>query len=427
MSTLGRYDMMWRLARPFLPLLLRRRAAAGKEDRTRIAERFGQLGDRSDLPQNPVWIHAVSVGESVAAMALAGSIRARDAGLPILITTNTVTAATRVAAQATRIGLTHLYQPLDHPDMVAAFLRHVQPRLALFLESDFWPNLVIRTAESGVPVAFVSAQLSDRAFARWQKQQVIATRLFGSASLVLAVDDVQADRFIALGADKEKVRVGGSLKLPGPKRPTNADLVSMLKAAAGSRSVLLAASTHSGEDETVIEATKQLGEKWFTIIAPRHPERGADIAALAMAQGFTAQRRGSGAAAQEGDPLYIADTLGEMDSLFSVADVVFLGGSLKPLGGHNPVEPAAHGLPILTGPHVFKNTAEFAGLQAAGVVTEIVTATELATSSRDVVANRQIRRNIAAAGRHYAAETGKRPQFAADSCLALIGTSTAPS
>ena len=427
MTKLGRYDILWRLARPFLPLVLRYRAAKGKEDGARIAERLGRLDARSDLPENPVWIHAVSVGESVAALALADSMRARDAGLPILITTNTVTAAARVAAQAAETGLTHLYQPLDHPDMVASFLRRVKPRLALFLESDFWPNLVIRTAGSGVPVAFVSAQLSDRAFSRWQKQRALASGLFGSASLVLAVDDTQAERFIALGADRPRVRVGGSLKLPGQARPTKPDLVAMLKTATGSRKVLLAASTHEGEDATVIEAARKLGEGWFTVIAPRHPERGGEIAALCDAHGLTAQRRGGGATAQAGDAIYIADTLGEMDSLFSVADIVFLGGSLKPLGGHNPVEPAAHGLPILTGPHVFKNAAEFSGLRDAGVVTEITNAEELASSARSIAEDAARRATIAAAARHYAAQTGKRPQIAADSCLELIGTSAAPS
>ena len=426
MTTLARYDMLWRLARPFLPLVLRRRAAKGKEDGARLAERFGRLDRRQDLPRSPVWIHAVSVGESVAALALASALRARDARLQILITTNTVTAAARVAAQAAETGLTHLYQPLDHPDMVASFLRRVKPRLALFLESDFWPNLVIRTGQAGIPVAFVSAQLSDKAFSRWQKQHGLALRLFGSASLVLAVDDIQAERFIALGADRKLVRIGGSLKLPGPARPTKPDLVAMLKAAAGSRKVLLAASTHDGEDAPVIAAAKQLGAGWFTIIAPRHPERGGDIAALCSAQGLVVQRRSGGSVARDGDAIYIADTLGEMDSLFSVADIVFLGGSLKPLGGHNPVEPAAYGLPILTGPHVFKNAAEFAGLKDAGVVTEITTADELVSSAMTITSDRAKRDTIAASARHYATETGKRPQIAADSCLELIGTSAAP-
>ena len=412
MSPLGRYDLLWRMARPVLPLVLHRRAAERKTGPA--SPKACRLDARSDLPDNPVWIHAVSVGESVAAMALAASMRARDDGLPILMTTNTVTSAARVAAQAADTGLTHLYQPLDHPDMVASFLRRVRPRLALFLESDFWPNLVIRTAQAGIPVAFVSAQLSDRAFSRWQKQSGLASALFGTASLILAVDDRQAERFITLGADRQRVRVGGSLKLPGAGRPTRPDLVSMLKDASGSRKVLLAASTHEGEDATVIEAAKQLGEGWFTIIAPRHPERGSDIAALCAGQGLTARRRGGGAAAAKDDTLYIADTLGEMDSLFSVADIVFLGGSLKPLGGHNPVEPAAHGLPILTGPHVFKNEAEFSGLRKAGVVTDVADAQDLASSAKNIAEDAVRRDRIAAAARDYAAETGKRSEIAAD-------------
>ena len=177
----------------------------------------------------------------------------------------------------------------------------------------------------------------------------------------------------------------------------------------------------------MIEAATQLGEGWFTIIAPRHPERGGDIAALSAVEGLAARRRGGGLAATKNDALYIADTLGEMDSLFSVADIVFLGGSLKPLGGHNPVEPAAHGLPILTGPHVFKNEAEFSGLRKAGVVTDVADADDLASSARNIAEDAVRRDRIAAAARHYAAETGKRPQIAADSCLELIGTSTAPS
>ena len=184
---------------------------------------------------------------------------------------------------------------------------------------------------------------------------------------------------------------------------------------------------YEGEDATVIEAAGQLGEGWFTIIAPRHPERGSDIAALCAGQGLTARRRGGGAAAAKNDTLYIADTLGEMDSLFSVADVVFLGGSLKPLGGHNPVEPAAHGLPILTGPHVFKNEAEFSGLRKAGVVTDVADAQDLASSARNIAEDAVRRDRIAAAARDYAAETGKRSEIAADSCLELIGTSTTPS
>ena len=421
------YNLMWRLARPALPFILNRRAAAGKEDRTRLGERYGRVDGRANLPDAPVWIHAVSVGESVGAVALARALKTRRPDIPLLVTTNTVTAAARIAGQPGDLGLTHLYQPLDHPDMVDSFLRHVRPRMALFLESDFWPNLITRTAEAEVPVALVSAQLSDRAFARWQRQRTVAMAVFGTPELVLAVDAEQADRFTRLGTDPQNVHIGGSLKLPPARGDIDDDLVAMLRGAAGGRRVLLAASTHDGEDGGVIEAATALGNDWFTIIAPRHPERGGAIAAQCAAAGYSAARRGAGGAATSDDSIYIADTLGEMDSLFSVAGIVFLGGSLQPLGGHNPVEPAAYGLPIITGPHIHKNRAEFAGLSAVGVVSEITDAAELAATARRISDDHDRVAQIKDAARAYAAQTGKRPEFAADSCLELIDRTGSPS
>lgn len=414
------YNFLWHVARPFLPTMLARRAAAGKEDASRLAERYGRYDHRIDLPERPIWIHAVSVGEAVAGIALADAIRASGETAPILMTTNTVTAAARVAALPADLHVTHLFQPLDHPGMVASFLRHLRPRLALFLESDFWPNLITATAASGVPVAFLSAQLSDRAANRWQRSARTAKTMFGAAHLVLAVDREQARRLVGLGAQEANVHVGGSLKLPAVATAPDKKLVSMLHRAADGRRVLLAASTHAGEDEAVIAASKALGDGWFTIIAPRHPERGPDIAGLCSAAGIPAARRSAGADAPAGDTIYIADTLGEMDSLFSVADIAFLGGSLKPLGGHNPVEPAAYGLPILSGPHVFKNAAEFRALADAGVVTEIGDGKALADAAQTICNDAEKLAVIAAAARAHAAEAGKRPANAATLCLALL-------
>lgn len=414
------YNLLWQLVRPVLPIMLARRAAAGKEDAGRLAERYGRYDHRDDLPDRPIWIHAVSVGETVAGVALAEAMRAGGETAPILITTNTVTAAARVAALPPDLGVTHLFQPLDHPGMVAAFLRRLQPRTGIFLESDFWPNLITATAEAGVPVAFVSAQLSDKAAARWQRSRRTAQAMFGAARLVLAVDRLQADRLISLGAPADAVDVGGSLKLPASAARPDRKLVSMLRRAADGRRVLLAASTHPGEDEAVIAASQALGSGWFTIIAPRHPERGAQIAGLCGTAGIAAAQRSAGADAPAGDAIYIADTFGEMDSLFAAADIVFLGGSLKPLGGHNPVEPAAFGLPILTGPHVFKNRAEFGALSEAGVVSNITDGDSLASAASAICADADRLAVIATAARAHAAKAGKRPANAAKLCLALL-------
>lgn len=419
-ANLRRYNVLWAILRPVLWLVLLRRAARGKELRARLAERFGRYAPNADLPSSPIWIHAVSVGESVGAIALVEAIRKSGSQHDILITTNTVTAATRIAALDPQLGVRHLFQPLDHPQMVAAFLRRIKPRLAIFLESDFWPNLVIQTGDAGIPIAFASTQLSDRAFSRWQKRPALARQLFGTASLVLAVDDRQADRLIQLGAAPASVQHGGSLKLPLQSGQPDEGVVAKLRDAANGRRILLAASTHKGEDETVIDAARQLGSGWMTIIAPRHPERGSDIAALCQTAGMAAPRRAAGDTPDSTTQIYIADTLGEMDSLFAVADIVFLAGSLLPIGGHNPVEPAAYGKPILSGQHVFKNTAEFDALRRAGVVTDIHDATSMASAAQAIIDDPARTERIAKAACHHADAAGKRPEIAAELCLKLI-------
>ena len=419
-SALRRYNLLWMMIRPAIGLILSRRASRGKEIRSRLGERYGRYGSASDLSGSRIWIHAVSVGESVAAIMLAKSIRKRDQNSPILITTNTVTAAARVAALDPALGIHHLFQPLDHPQMVASFLRRISPKLAIFLESDFWPNLVIKTAEAGIPVAFASSQLSDRAFARWQKRKSLAKQLFGSARLALAVDQNQADRLVQLGVKSHNVQVTGSLKLPDTAGQPNPDLVTRLSKAAGNRHILLAASTHKGEEETVIAAAARLGSDWMTIIAPRHPERGADVATLCRDAGMTAPRRALGEHADSDTAIYIADTLGEMDSLFEASDIVFLGGSLLPYGGHNPIEPAAYGRPILTGPHVFKNSAEFEALRTAGAVHDVHDAGSLAKAASAIIKDSKTMKRNAVAAKDYALAAGKRPEIAADLCLTLI-------
>ena len=420
MTVPRQYNFLWRLSRPLLPLVLARRARAGKEDAARLDERYGRYTHRDDLPDSPIWIHAVSVGETVAGIALIEALRAAGDTTPVIVTTNTVTAAARVDALLPSLDVTHLYQPLDHPDMVAAFLGRLRPRLAVFMESDFWPNLVTMTTTAGIPVAFVSSQLSDRAMAQWQRQPRMARALFGAADLVLAVDGKQADRLTALGAKPGAVRIGGSLKLPAAASAPDEALVAMLRGAAGARKLLLAASTHHGEEQIVIEAASRLGKDWFTVIAPRHPQRGGEVAMLCSKAGQPARRRGTGELATPDETIYIADTLGEMDSLFAVADLVFLGGSLVPRGGHNPLEPAAHGLAILTGPHVFKNSAEFEALAAAGVVSHVDDAESLASTAATLAGNADRLAKISKAGRAHAYETGKRPAKAASLCLDLM-------
>ena len=370
------YNMVWRLLRPLIPLILWYRTRRGKEMASRRLERYG----RSDIPANKIpprvtgriWLHGVSVGETVAALRLARALANHLPDHEFLITTNTITGLGVIqAAMADQPGLpvSHVMQPLDHPDFVDQFLANWRPVAAIFMESDFWPNLILRSKQFGIPVIFASSQLSNKAAAKWMKRPAFAKQLFAAADLILPVDSQQADQFrrlIGTAKDAPQIQVVGSLKLPDIQ-PPNAHLQQTLHKAAANRRVFLAASTHHGEDQIIIDAARMLGAGWLTIIAPRHPHRGDSIAALAG----QASQRSHGAIPDQNETIFIMDSLGEMGTLFNLADYVFLGGSLVPAGGHNPLEPAAFGLPILTGPHIFKNSAEFNGLAAADAVFDV--------------------------------------------------------
>ena len=416
--TLSIYTMIWRLIRPIIPLILWQRTRNGKELANRRIERFGLINANVNrLPSNSgrrIWIHGVSVGETVAALRLARALADRFPDHEFLITTNTVTGLDVIqAAIADHPGLPvrHVMQPFDHPDFVDQFLANWHPVAAIFMESDFWPNLILRSKQYGIPVIFASSQLSNKAAAKWMKHPAFAKQLFAAADLILPVDTQQADQFrrlIGVAKDAPQIQVVGSLKLPDTENP-DPYLQQALYKAAANRRVFLAASTHYGEDQIIIDAARMLGAGWLTIIAPRHPHRGDSIAALAG----RAPQRSHGEMPDQNTTIFIMDSLGEMGTLFNLATYVFLGGSLVPAGGHNPLEPAAFGLPIFTGPHVFKNSAEFSGLAAADAVFEVrdaetITAqihllekdpkrrAELAKSTRDYVTIAHQRVSIAA-------------------------------
>ena len=374
--TLTVYNMIWRLIRPIIPLILWQRTRNGKELANRRIERYGRIdANVNRSPPNSgrrIWLHGVSVGETVAALRLARALADHLPDHEFLITTNTITGLGVIqAAMADQPGLpvSHVMQPLDHPDFIDQFLANWRPVAAIFMESDFWPNLILRSKQFGIPVIFASSQLSNKAAAKWMKRPAFAKQLFAAADLILPVDSQQADQFrrlIGTAKDAPQIQVVGSLKLPDIQ-PPNAHLQQTLQKAAANRRVFLAASTHHGEDQIIIDAARMLGAGWLTIIAPRHPHRGDSIAALAG----QASQRSHGAMPDQNETIFIMDSLGEMGTLFNLANYVFLGGSLVPAGGHNPLEPAAFGLPILTGPHIFKNSAEFNGLAAADAVFDV--------------------------------------------------------
>ena len=416
--TLTVYNMLWRMIRPIIPLILWQRTRNGKELPNRQIERYGRTD--ANVNRSPphsgqhIWLHGVSVGETVAALRLARALADHLPDHEFLITTNTATGLGVIqAAMADQPGLplSHVMQPLDHPDFVDQFLANWHPVAAIFMESDFWPNLILRSKQFGIPVIFASSQLSNKAAAKWMKRPAFARQLFAAADLILPADSQQAEQFrclVGTAKDAPQIQVVGSLKLPDIQ-PPNAHLQQTLHKAAANRRVFLAASTHHGEDQIIIDAARMLGAGWLTIIAPRHPHRGDSIAALAG----QAPQRSHGAMPDQNETIFIMDSLGEMGTLFNLANYVFLGGSLVRAGGHNPLEPAAFGLPILTGPHIFKNSAEFYGLAAADAVFDVRDAETITAQIHLLEKDPKRRAKLAKSARDYVTMAHQRVSVAA--------------
>lgn len=421
------YNFVWRIIRPFIPLLLWYRIRRGKDLRHLRIERCGRTAQRITPPgphcAGRIWLHAVSVGESVAALRLARALATHYPDHAFLITTNTITGHNTVRAgiaDQPDIAMQCAMQPLDHPDFVDRFLASWQPSAAIFMESDFWPNLILRSRQRGIPVVFASSQLSAKAVAGWMKRPALAQPLFAAADLILPVDAQQADQFRALISTVQnipRIQVIGSLKLPN-RQQQEPQLQRILQQAASGRRVFLAASTHDGEDQIVIDAANDLGADWLTIIAPRHPDRGDAIATYAG----QSPQRSHGAIPDSQTSIYIMDSLGEMGTLFSLADYVFLGGSLVPAGGHNPMEPAGFGLPILTGAHIFKNKAEFDGLAAAGAVFEVADAATITHQIRQLENDPERRAKLAKAAQDYVTIAHQRVALAAQAIRQVLTT-----
>lgn len=349
-----------RLLGPFAGAWLNERARAGKEDPARLGERFArytQLRPHGML----VWLHAASVGESGVALALIEALSARDDDLRFLLSTGTRTSAELVARRAPA-RTTHIYAPLDRVDVVRRFLAHWRPDLGVFVESEVWPNLILEAQRANLTLALVNARMSPKSLARWQSWGAAGTRLMRAFAWASAADARTAEALSTLRGDR--VPISGNLKLAAPAPRVDAEARAVLASDIGARPLWLATSTHAGEDEIVLEAHAKLRETHpdaLLIIAPRHPERGETISARAG----QAPRRAQGA--RIGDaPVYIADTLGELGTLYDLAPVTLVAGSLLPtLKGHNPIEPAKVGAAVITGPYVESFEEIYAALFAA--------------------------------------------------------------
>ena len=365
------------LARPLVPMLLKRRAARGKEDPRRRSERFG-IADRPRPPGPLAWFHAASVGETNTILPVIEAIQARRPDLAVLLTTGTVTSA-EVAANRLRGGAIHQYVPLDVPQYAARFLDHWKPDLGVFTESEIWPNLILAAARRDVSLALLNGRVSKNSFRRWRKRPGLALPLFSQFRVALGQNKLFALRLSQLGA--ATVVMSGNIKIDIPPPAVDEPLRHRLAGEIGARPVWLAASTHTGEEQIVGVAHRTAAASIpgvLTIIAPRHPHRSAEIATQMRVDGLNVVLRSSNQPITPETDIFLADTLGELGTLFRLAPVAFMGKSLDAEGGgHNPIEPIRLGACVVTGPKWANFEDEYKALLAAGGALEVKLAADL--------------------------------------------------
>ncbi|HTU52599.1 MAG TPA: 3-deoxy-D-manno-octulosonic acid transferase [Acetobacteraceae bacterium] len=410
-----------RLAAPVLRLWLRRRLAGGKERRGRLAERRGI--DPTPRPSGRLlWLHAASVGETVSVLPLLKALGRQDEELNVLVTTGSVTSASLLLDRLPGLGLgqraRHRFVPLDVPGWVARFLDHWRPDAAAFVESELWPNLIAAAAARRIPLALLNGRLSERSFERWRLAPGFARRILGAFSLVAARSEADAARLSMLGA--AAVEVPGDLKLAADPLPVDERERERLAALLGARPRWLAASTHPGEEAIAAEAHRGLSGDFpglTTIIAPRHPERGPEIAAALS--DLAPARRAAGADPPAGG-VYIADTLGELGLLYRLAPIVFVGRSLAGKGGQNPLEPARLGCAIAVGPNTKNFSAAVTRLELAGGLARVADGRALAGWIRAMLADPERARRMGEAARAATATDSGLPDRLAARLLALL-------
>lgn len=390
--TLRAYRRASSVAALLAPAWLSYRVRKGKEDPARLAERRGYAS--TERPPGPlVWVHGASVGEVISVLPLIERLSQR--GFRVLLTSGTLTSS-RVAERRAPPGVIHQFVPLDARAFVARFLDHWSPDLVLLAESELWPNLLAELGRRGTPVVLVNGRLSERSATRWKKLPKSARALLSRVDLCLAQSEEDGARFRALGTPR--VEVCGNLKFDVP--PPSADTAELqrLDKALGKRPILLAASTHEGEEALMIEAHEILTSKipeLVTVIAPRHPERGLDVAALAQAADLATRQRSLGELPDRETDIYIADTIGELGLFYRMAPVVFMGGSLVEHGGQNPIEPAKLGAVVLHGPHVWNFANIYERLDSDEGAAEVTDALGIARAAYALIKDPQLHGEMA--------------------------------
>jgi 3-deoxy-D-manno-octulosonic-acid transferase len=396
--TLSAYRIVTAAGAALAPHVLARRLARGKENPDRLAERRGEPG----VPRPPgplVWVHGASVGEFIAVLPLVERICAQD--VTVLMTTGTVTSA-ELASRRLPVGALHQFIPLDVPSYILRFLDHWHPDLALFVESDLWPNIILGASARAIPMVLVNGRISARSYDRWRRFPRTIGALLRRFDLCLVRSPDDAERFGTLGAPR--MSITGNLKFDVPALPVDAGKLAALAGATKGRKVVVAASTHPGEESVIVDVHRHLRAAHpdlLTIIAPRHPQRGSDVADIAETAHLRPALRSRGVLPAGDTDVYVFDTLGELGLIYEMAPTVFMGGSLVRHGGQNPIEAIKFGAAILHGPYVsnFADTYEELGRDGGAVL--VTDAGQLAMQIEAWITDGAARDAIAARATHY--------------------------
>ena len=413
------YRMATKAAGPLVPLLLLQRLKHDKEDAARINERKGiTLLPRPDA--RLIWIHAASVGESLSVLPLIKQLLAARDDLQVLLTTGTMTSAALMAERLPARAI-HQFVPLDHPVYCARFLDHWQPDLGVWVESEFWPNLIMETDARHIPLALINARVTLKSFEGWQRFPKTIRNLVSRFRIVFAQTAEAAQRLLLLGAGR--VETPGNLKHDAEPLTAAPEEVSRLLHAIGERPVWLASNTHEGEEIAAADVHTALVAKHsrlLTIIVPRHPARGDKIAATLKARNFNISQRSKGQAIAADTDIYLADTLGEMGVFYRLSDIVFIGGTFAALGGHNPFEPAHLHSALIAGPSGFNFAEAFAEFTRNDALIRVDDTRELAHAVGALLDNDAERERRVAAAARVVGTASKATSTTAAALLALI-------
>ena len=399
--TLLCYRLLWQLAALLIPLILFGRCYIGKEDSTRLGERYGIAGlPRPRSAQHLYWLHGVSVGESVSSLVLGMALLKFGPENHILITSGTLTSQQMLNSRINDLGLSDKiscqFHPHDKTGWVNRFLDHWRPDVAVMMESEIWPNMVTLSHDRGIPVMMASAQMSDKSNRRWSGfARFLAPPVFAAFTKIITIDEEQSRRFEKL-LPKDRIVVGGSMKAAAPQLRVSTSMVDKIADGAAGRLVVLLASSHDGEESIFIEAMEAINQSgaFLGIIAPRHLQRTQSITKMIADAGMAMAQRSDGDFPIATTKIWMADAMGEMGSLINAADIIVLGGGFAKLGGHNPMEMAAFGKGVISGRHTFKNKTIFKLLEEKQGVIFVDTASALGDSITMLAASPTMRDSL---------------------------------